>query len=463
MVRGLLLVGIQATALLAAPAPAPAQNQDAAAESYQDWRDKLQDLQDWREEQRDAWNEKNDQSSQFDKTKSNAQTPSWGDLFKGSSPFGSWNKPSGSSPFGSFFGGQSNKPKVHASHGEDAKQPAAPETAAPEEAAGGQTAHAEAVPQSQQQPEAAEVDASDAAHAAEAAKAVPSPAATTPGFSRASPTPRPNRGSGSGLFGGLFGGSSAPKSSGSGLSGLFSGYRGSGSRGGSSSSSSSGSKGGSSSSGGSSGSSFSPSKPDAEKAPEAPKVSSSPSKPDEAKEPAAPAASAAPLEASNSSKPETAEAPASDAEAERRKKKIFSPSAGMKWQIVLDGVPDTKATLKPHDAPVWDVDMWDAKKADIDGLHKSGAKVICYFSAGTSESWRPDYNQLSKHNLGKICKEDSCKSFWGGEQWIDPRNKDVWEVMKKRIKMAADKGCDAIDPDNMGMLSILVSTNLIDY
>jgi hypothetical protein len=130
---------------------------------------------------------------------------------------------------------------------------------------------------------------------------------------------------------------------------------------------------------------------------------------------------------------------------------------GSKWQIILDGVPDTrKNPLKPDDAPIWDIDLWDATAADVAGLKKMGKKVICYFSAGTSEDWRSDYKSLQKYNLGRICKDDACKGVWGGEQWIDIRNQNVWQVMKQRIKMASDKGCDAIDPDNMGM-SLLVS------
>jgi len=37
----------------------------------------------------------------------------------------------------------------------------------------------------------------------------------------------------------------------------------------------------------------------------------------------------------------------------------------------------------------------------------------------------------------------------GSENWVDIKSNAVWQVMKERIKMASDKGCDAIDPDNM--------------
>lgn len=177
-------------------------------------------------------------------------------------------------------------------------------------------------------------------------------------------------------------------------------------------------------------------------------------------EPAAPVAAPMPEEVPSEISPSTPAKPApvdsaSSAPLSSVRTGLWQPKAGQKWQIILDAVPDTKATpFKPDDAQIWDIDLWDAKKADVDGLHARGKKVICYFSAGTSESWRDDYAQLKEHNLGQICKDDACSTSWGGEEWVDPRNKAVWAVMKKRIQMASDKGCDAIDPDNMGMCLI---------
>ncbi|QDS69095.1 hypothetical protein FKW77_010172 [Venturia effusa] len=151
-----------------------------------------------------------------------------------------------------------------------------------------------------------------------------------------------------------------------------------------------------------------------------------------------------------------------DIESVRRK--LWQPTVGAKWQIILDGVPDTKGPMEPRDATVWDIDAWDAKASDICEAKKKGKKVICYFSAGTSENWRPDYRLIAPYNIGKVCADlevkpgQSCKNFWKGEMWIDIRNPVTWEVMKGRVKMAADKGCDGIDPDNMGMLSNSLST-----
>jgi hypothetical protein len=123
-------------------------------------------------------------------------------------------------------------------------------------------------------------------------------------------------------------------------------------------------------------------------------------------------------------------------------------------------VPDTKrSTLNPSDAHIWDIDLWDATPNDISALKKAGKKVICYFSAGTSEAWRPDYNKLQAYNLGKVCKDDGCKGSWGGEEWLDIRVGDVRKVMQQRIKLASEKGCDAIDPDNVGTSLIFLSAS----
>lgn len=77
-------------------------------------------------------------------------------------------------------------------------------------------------------------------------------------------------------------------------------------------------------------------------------------------------------------------------------------------------------------------------------MHAQGKKVICYYSAGSSENWRPDYKDFEQADMG------SALEGWAGENWLNIRNANVLNVMKARIKMASEKGCDAIDPDNMG-------------
>ncbi|KAF2831130.1 hypothetical protein CC86DRAFT_341736 [Ophiobolus disseminans] len=116
---------------------------------------------------------------------------------------------------------------------------------------------------------------------------------------------------------------------------------------------------------------------------------------------------------------------------------------GQKFQIILLGIPDiSKMPLPPTDAPVWDIDLFDNPTATIQALKAAGKIVICYFSAGTAEDWRDDYRQFAAADLGKVLPE------WPNEKWIRTGSQSIRSIMTKRIKLAADKGCDAIDPDN---------------
>ncbi|KAL7771380.1 hypothetical protein CFE70_001323 [Pyrenophora teres f. teres 0-1] len=118
---------------------------------------------------------------------------------------------------------------------------------------------------------------------------------------------------------------------------------------------------------------------------------------------------------------------------------------GQKFQIILLGVPDvSKVPLPPTDAPVWDVDLFDTPATTISALKAAGKIVICYFSAGTAEDWRDDYRDFAATDLGKVLPE------WPNEKWVKTGSQGIRTLMAKRIKLAADKGCDAIDPDNTG-------------
>jgi len=119
---------------------------------------------------------------------------------------------------------------------------------------------------------------------------------------------------------------------------------------------------------------------------------------------------------------------------------------GQKFQIILSAVPNLAGgALTPSDVPVWDIDLWDADNSTITGLHAAGRIVVCYFSAGTSEDWRSDYNKFSSSDKGAALPD------WKGENWLRLNSPNVRSIMQNRIQMAASKGCDAIDPDNTGM------------
>lgn len=121
------------------------------------------------------------------------------------------------------------------------------------------------------------------------------------------------------------------------------------------------------------------------------------------------------------------------------------PAVGTSWQIVLNSSLDIDPrhpSVTP-DVEVFNIDLFDNSAQTIAALHSLNKKVICYFSAGTFEEWRPDASEFAKSDLGKAMDD------WPGEKWLDLRSENVRSIMARRIKLAAEKGCDGIDPDNV--------------
>ncbi|CAG8899242.1 unnamed protein product [Penicillium egyptiacum] len=118
---------------------------------------------------------------------------------------------------------------------------------------------------------------------------------------------------------------------------------------------------------------------------------------------------------------------------------IWQPAAGVKWQIQLvDAVEDTTV-----DADIWDIDLFDNTAETITTLKGKGHKVICYFSAGTYEDWRPDISKFDTADFGSSLDE------WPGERWLNIKSSSVRAIMSSRLDMAQQKGCDGVDPDNI--------------
>lgn len=121
------------------------------------------------------------------------------------------------------------------------------------------------------------------------------------------------------------------------------------------------------------------------------------------------------------------------------------PAVGTSWQIVLNTSLqiDPKNPSVAPDVEVFDIDIFDNSAETVAALHSLNKKVIGYFSAGTFEEWRPDAANFSKADLGKAMDD------WPGERWLNLKSQNVRNIMAQRIKLAADKGFDAIDPDNV--------------
>lgn len=117
----------------------------------------------------------------------------------------------------------------------------------------------------------------------------------------------------------------------------------------------------------------------------------------------------------------------------------WAPTKGTDWQWQLSGTMDTSVA-----SPVFDIDGEDATMSLVAALHAKGARVICYFSAGSWENWRADAGNFPASVQGKTL------SGWPDEKWLDVRNTAVLlPLMDKRIQMCKSKGFDAVEPDNV--------------
>jgi len=116
----------------------------------------------------------------------------------------------------------------------------------------------------------------------------------------------------------------------------------------------------------------------------------------------------------------------------------YKPDINTSWEWQLQG--DLNLS---YQAKLYDIDLFDTTSDTIEKLHNMGKKVICYFSAGSYEEWREDKSKFPKEAIGKEL------DGWAGENWLDIRNKKVWQIMEDRIKLAKTKGCDGVEPDNV--------------
>jgi hypothetical protein len=118
--------------------------------------------------------------------------------------------------------------------------------------------------------------------------------------------------------------------------------------------------------------------------------------------------------------------------------RVHRPAAHASWQWQLDGRIDTSVRAR-----VYDVDGFDTSAATVRRLHRAGRYVVCYFSAGSWENWRPDRGRFPSAALGD-------DNGWPGERWLDIRQLDALApVLSARIAMCARKGFDAVEPDNV--------------
>jgi hypothetical protein len=116
----------------------------------------------------------------------------------------------------------------------------------------------------------------------------------------------------------------------------------------------------------------------------------------------------------------------------------WSPAPGTSWQWQLTGNIDTSV-----DVAMYDIDLFEAPDATIAELKAAGRSVVCYFSAGSREDWRPDAGAFQPADYGNDL------DGWPGETWLDIRSPNVRAIMKQRLDLAVQKGCTGVEPDNV--------------
>ena len=135
----------------------------------------------------------------------------------------------------------------------------------------------------------------------------------------------------------------------------------------------------------------------------------------------------------------------------------WTPHVSDTWQWQLTGTINTS-----YNVNVYDIDLFDAPDAVIATLHSQGKHVVCYFSAGSGENWRPDYASFKAADLG------NALDGWAGEKWLDTRSTNVRNIMAARLDKAKARGCDGVEPDNVdgytnGPGFPLTATTQLDY
>jgi hypothetical protein len=116
----------------------------------------------------------------------------------------------------------------------------------------------------------------------------------------------------------------------------------------------------------------------------------------------------------------------------------YRPSVDVTWQWQLTGTIDTS-----YDVELYDVDLFETPDAIFGRLRERGAKVLCYFSAGSSEEGRPDAADIPESAQGNEL------DGYPDERWLDIRSQAVFDIMTARLDLAQERGCDGVEPDNV--------------
>jgi hypothetical protein len=116
----------------------------------------------------------------------------------------------------------------------------------------------------------------------------------------------------------------------------------------------------------------------------------------------------------------------------------YRPAADVTWQWQIDG------SINPsYDVALYDIDLFDAPAGVLQALRGRGVRVLCYFSAGTYEPGRADGASIPESARGRPLAD------FPDERWLDVRDIRVFALMRSRLERAVERGCDAVEPDNV--------------
>lgn len=119
---------------------------------------------------------------------------------------------------------------------------------------------------------------------------------------------------------------------------------------------------------------------------------------------------------------------------------LWTPEVGDSFQWQLTKYPVD--TTVPVD--IYDVDYLETSTETISELKDSGKRVVCYINVGAWEDFRDDAHLFPPEALGNDYEG------WEGEKWLDISRYELFSgILEERFDLAAEKGCDAIEPDNM--------------
>lgn len=118
---------------------------------------------------------------------------------------------------------------------------------------------------------------------------------------------------------------------------------------------------------------------------------------------------------------------------------VWKPVPGTSWQWQLAGAVDAS-----FDVAMYDIDLFENSASLIRQLHNDGRIVICYFSAGSWENFRPDAGGYPASVKGNALEG------WPDERWLDIRQlAALGPLIQARLDLAVEKGCDGVEPDNV--------------